>query len=114
MGDFNTQDQNDLHERALRDGPGGKLARSKFQPDLLPKWQSHKVVRAVKIIQIFHDNTMELDVVDPGTNLCACVAPADKMFARYRPVPGDYYVVYDDGFASISPRAAFEEGYHRL
>jgi len=29
-------------------------------------------------------------------------------------VPGDYYVVYDDGYASISPREAFEAGYHRL
>jgi hypothetical protein len=82
--------------------------------NLLPRWQSHKIVRAAKIIQVFQDGIMELDVHNPETGLCACVAPADKMFARYRPVEGDYYVVYDDGYASISPRAAFEEGYHKL
>jgi hypothetical protein len=85
-----------------------------FRPDLLPRWQSHKIVRAAKILQVFPDGVMELNVEDPRTGICACVAPADKMFSRYRPVPEDYYVVYDDGYASISPGRAFEEGYHRL
>jgi len=26
-------------------------------------------------------------------------------------MPGDYYVVYEDGYKSISPAKAFEEGY---
>jgi hypothetical protein len=41
-------------------------------------------------------------------------APAETepgMFARYHPRPGDKWVVYADGYKSISPRAAFEEGY---
>ena len=83
-------------------------------PDLLGRWQSHKTVRAAKILQIFANDDMELDARDPRTELCVVVRPADKMFARYRPDSGDYYVVYDDGYAAVSPRSAFEQGYHRL
>ena len=82
-----------------------------FHPEILQKWQSHKIVRAAKILQVNADDTMELEV-RLGMNVG--VTPADKMFARYRPVAGDYYVVYDDGYASISPAVAFLEGYHQL
>lgn len=35
-----------------------------------------------------------------------------NMTARYTPVVGDFWVVYPgDGYQSISPRAAFEDGY---
>jgi hypothetical protein len=36
------------------------------------------------------------------------------LFRRYFPHPGDYYVVYEDGYASISPQAAFETGYTEI
>ena len=80
--------------------------------DKLPKWQSHKVVRAAKIVKIEADDAMVLDVTHEGKPIA--VRPAERMFARYRPVPGDYYVVYEDGYASISPATAFEGGYHKL
>lgn len=88
----------------------------KLTHEMLPKWQSHKVVRAAKIQAVKGDL---IRVVIPGAtaideNNIAEVTAAQNMFARYMPVPGDYYVVYDDGYASISPRAAFEEGYHKL
>jgi hypothetical protein len=35
----------------------------------------------------------------------------EAMFARYAPVPGDFYVVYEDGYQSFSPREAFLNGY---
>jgi len=35
----------------------------------------------------------------------------DAMFVRYVPVPGDFLVVYEDGYKSFSPRRAFLEGY---
>jgi hypothetical protein len=38
---------------------------------------------------------------------------AAEIFARYVPVPGDFYVVYADGYQSFSPRKAFLEGYTR-
>lgn len=73
----------------------------------LPRWQSHKTVHAAKITKV--DGEM-IHIEGPY----APVRAAKNMFARYMPVPGDYYVVYDDGYASISPRVPFEEGYHKL
>ena len=35
----------------------------------------------------------------------------DGMTARYVPVPGDFWVQYEDGYQSISPRSAFLAGY---
>ena len=34
-----------------------------------------------------------------------------KMTERYTPVVGDFWVIYDDGYQSISPRAPFLAGY---
>lgn len=75
----------------------------------LPKWQSHKTVHAAKILEIDGDSMLLAGVSEPVQ-----VTAAPNMFSRYRPVVGDYYVVYDDGYASISPRQAFESGYHRF
>jgi hypothetical protein len=36
-----------------------------------------------------------------------------EMFSRYKPIVGDFYVVYADGYKSFSPRKAFLEGYTR-
>jgi hypothetical protein len=30
------------------------------------------------------------------------------------PLPGDYLVIYEDGYRSISPAKAFEDGYTRI
>ena len=35
----------------------------------------------------------------------------ENMTARYTPVVGDFWVVYEDGYQSISPRTAFLDGY---
>jgi hypothetical protein len=75
----------------------------------LTKWQSHKTVHAAKILAIVDD---ELTLEGADTKVVVIAAP--NMFHRYQPVAGDYYVVYDDGYASISPRQAFETGYHRF
>lgn len=81
----------------------------------LPRWQSHKIVHAAKILRRDGD---DITLLIPGSaeqeNSSMVVKAANNMFARYTPVAGDYYVVYDDGYASISPRQAFEEGYHQL
>lgn len=36
------------------------------------------------------------------------------MTARYHPKAGDFWLIYADGYQSISPRAAFIDGYHTL
>jgi hypothetical protein len=35
----------------------------------------------------------------------------EAMVARYMPVPGDYYVVQEDGYAYVNPKAVFERKY---
>lgn len=82
--------------------------------DFLPKWQSHKLVRAAKIHEVTENRISLLIPMQNGPDRIAVTTAAEKMFARYMPVPGDYYVVYDDGYASISPKKAFEDGYHKL
>ncbi len=90
----------------------------------LKRWQSHKIVHAGKIVSITEvigdavgdgkigptETNTEL-AIETADGAVESVIPEPKMFARYTPVVGDYYVVYDDGYASISPAKAFEEGY---
>jgi hypothetical protein len=76
----------------------------------MPIYQCHKRVQALKIadvivadaILVFEDQRFPELKVDP------------KLFARRLPEIGDYYVVYEDGYASISPAKSFEEGYTAL
>lgn len=77
----------------------------------LAKFQSHKIVSAGKINQVYSAAHIGVEQAD-GSNLTTDV-PAN-FFARGTPASGDYYVVYDDGYASWSPAKAFEEGYTRV
>jgi hypothetical protein len=74
----------------------------------MPRYKSHKQIWALEI------NTVDghsLTFRDKGYAPITC---ADEMFSRYVPVPGDYYVQYEDGYKSFSPRKAFLEGYTRV
>lgn len=81
----------------------------------MPRYRSHKEVHALKIerCEVFfshqhRDERVRLHFADDG------YAPIEAKFdliARYKPVQGDYYVAYSDGYVSISPAKAFEEGY---
>ena len=73
----------------------------------MPRYQSHKQVWALQIADV---DGCTLRFSDEGF---APLVVGFQMFARYKPVPGDYYVQYDDGYASFSPKKAFEEGYTR-
>ncbi len=73
----------------------------------LPRYRSHKQVWALEIAQV---DGLKLMFTDK-TFAPATMTP--DMFARYFPVPGDFYVVYADGYKSFSPRKAFLEGYTR-
>lgn len=76
----------------------------------LPRWQSHKVVAADKIIKVWHSGT-RWDL--------ACGATIEVSQKLENRVPhgvdpfGGYYVRYE-GFESWSPAEAFEKGYTRL
>lgn len=75
--------------------------------DLLPKWRSHKVVSAAPIQRVLGD-----DITLEGPYPTIKAPPG--IFHRYAPAAGDYLVIYDDGYISVSPKAAFEAGYIRI
>lgn len=83
----------------------------------LAEWRSHKIVRAGKLLPVQPENTGEGTVVLPVEDVngaqCSVVVP-ENFFARGAPSPGDYVVVYEDGYKSWSPAKAFEEGYTRI
>ena len=85
----------------------------------LPRWQSHKVVEADKIVEVSSREPSQSN----GARivwLLACgvrIHASDTLLNRVPkglPSLGGYYVRYEDGFESWSPARAFEEGYTRL
>lgn len=80
----------------------------------MPRYQSHKKVWALKIKTVTANSTDKRLLVAFEESGYAPMDLAYDIVARYTPVPGDYYMVYDDGYKSISPAKAFEEGYTRL
>lgn len=85
-----------------------------FDTAEMPEYRSHKTVRALEIKScrwISGSDGYELAFVDGGFTP---VAKPGSMFLRYKPVAGDFYVVYADGYESFSPRKAFLDGYTRV
>jgi hypothetical protein len=79
----------------------------------MPRYVSHKQVWALEIDTIRHPDisgACRLTFCDKGY---APIVPPAETFLRYKPVPGDFFVVYADGYKSFSPRKAFLEGYTR-
>lgn len=76
----------------------------------MPQYQSIKKVWALEI-ERFDPTLGFIFFTDKGY---APITPEPEMFARYTPVQGDFYVVYPDGYKSISPRKAFVDGYVRI
>lgn len=76
----------------------------------LPRWQCHKIVRGAQI-----ENIRDQHLPDGGAVLTLAGGFTVKVDAawcqRNDAKVGGYYVVYEDGYASFSPRAAFEGGY---
>lgn len=79
----------------------------------LPRYRSHKTVSALEIEKCTYH--------DPGDPIMYFIdtsyAPRRfgiKLVSRYSPVPGDFFVVYDDDYESFSPRKAFLEGYDKI
>ena len=38
----------------------------------------------------------------------------DDLFARYAPVAGDYWVIQEDGYEYVNPKAVFERKYSQV
>lgn len=81
--------------------------------DLLPAWRSHKVVHAAPIAEFKPSKdggSSPVCFVIVGTDQHAVGVP-ENFAARGAPQPGDFLVVYEDGYKSWSPRVAFLDGY---
>lgn len=75
----------------------------------LPQYKCHKVVRAGRIhsciggvLSVQVGNTKAIVEFDVGR----------EWVTKHRPERDGYFVVYEDGYQSYSPAAAFEAGYH--
>ena len=87
----------------------------------MPRYKCHKEVHALKIVSVVLDSdTAQAEGRD--TDGSAMLMPEDSRYApfrvdaafvrRHNPRESFYYVVYaPDGYASLSPIKAFEDGY---
>lgn len=78
-------------------------------------YKSHKEVKAAKIVEVtVTGGNVELDFGE-GFDMLN-VAANHSLFARHEStlasLVGMYLVQYEDGYLSLSPAKAFEEGYH--
>jgi hypothetical protein len=85
-------------------------------PPNLTRYQCHKVVSAAKIIGVHPGRA---DGHGPGATLTlempfTDVSVPDEWVGKFDPNEGDYLVAYDDGYVSVSPPQAFEDGYTRI
>jgi hypothetical protein len=86
----------------------------------MPRYVCHKRVWALELEAISEPNYPTANNPTPARQLVfrdrgfAPIMASEEMFSRYIPVPGDFYVVYNDGYKSFSPRKAFLEGYTKV
>lgn len=86
-----------------------------LEPQELPNYRCHKVVRAAKIIEVVELTPGGAGMLHLDWNGEARTFPVTASYlARHNPKPGGYFVLYDDGYRSWSPAEAFEEGYRRM
>ena len=79
----------------------------------MPRYDCHKTVHALKIKYVEANADGEWTIIPDDPRYTAFVIPAEYL-AKHSPQPGGYYVVYEDGYKSYSPAAAFESGYTRI
>lgn len=86
----------------------------------LPQYQSHKVVRGAKILEMVkHEDGVRL-ILDAPSTLGEREVPTTTIevtaewMLRFTPVVGNWFVVYDEDYASISPDDKFVNGYRSL
>ncbi|MBQ4788065.1 MULTISPECIES: RyR domain-containing protein [Pectobacterium] len=78
------------------------------QTNALPRYRSHKVVQAAKIIDVNLSGSGKSSLTLDGDVLLL----AERGYIeKHNPQLGGYFVLYEDGYQSYSLAAAFESGY---
>lgn len=91
--------------------PAAVMATNSEPP--LPLYRCHKLVRALQIgiVTPLVDGGADLAFNEPNFESAEVAA---AFVQKHNPQPGDYLVLYEDGYQSISPWQAFEDGYTRV
>ncbi len=79
----------------------------------MPRYRCHKVVHALKIASCGYNDHGRY-VITPADDGFAPFEVDQEWAVKHNPQPGGYFVVYEDGYRSFSPAAAFESGYAAL
>jgi hypothetical protein len=81
-----------------------------------PEYMSHKIVQAALIVDIklgVSPDDVPVLLVQPKGGKVEEFSPTEPGMARRAEV-GGYALRYEDGFKSVSPKKAFEEGYSAI
>lgn len=79
-----------------------------------PQYESHKIVRAAKIVSIGEstsEDTVRVLIVDPHGDGTREPFECSQASMHAAAQVGWYAITYPDGFRSASPSDRFEEGY---
>jgi hypothetical protein len=85
--------------------------------EVMAEYQCFKVVQAAEIksvAQLEESNDLSLIIGIPGTDVDLPYLAAEELTQRYKPETGDYLVLYENGYVSISPKKVFEDGYSKI
>ena len=86
----------------------------------MPRYRCHKEVYALKIrdiVQPYLPEGCESDgsaIIIPEESGYAGIPVSHEYIRKHQPQVGGYFVIYEDGYRSFSPAAAFESGYARI
>lgn len=106
-------------------------AQDKSNGAELPRYRCHKEVWALKIAEVAVNKPTieELDrlladkaadgdgiggFLKPENPRYGVISVSTEFMQKHKPAAGMYLVVYKDGYRSMSPADAFEEGYTRV
>lgn len=81
---------------------------------MMPQYQCHKKVRALKIASVIRDKGDGAFEILPAEKVYAVFTTKPKWTWKGSDSDQGYFVEYDDGYQSWSPTKAFEEGYTRI
>lgn len=80
----------------------------------MPKYISHKEVWAAQIEKIDIGEEKTVLSFKDCKPINFITDEYIKMITRYRPIEGDFLVIYVDGYQSFSPAQAFLDGYTKI